>query len=78
METKQRYYEKDLSPFFYEKENLDIKFELVRYEIKEKENIKLELYDYENWNVFDPNLYNKKQLQKMVKVEVLSLNLKNL
>ena len=78
METKPRYYEKDLSPFFYEKENLDIKFELVRYEIKEKENIKLELYDYENWNVFDPNLYNKKQLQKMVKVEVLSLNLKNL
>ena len=78
METIQRFYDKELSPFFYEKENLDIKFELVRYEIKEKENIKLELYDYENWNVFDPNLYNKKQLQKMVKVEVLSLNLKNL
>ena len=43
METKQRFYEKDLSPFFYEKENLKIKFDIVRYEIEEKENIKLEL-----------------------------------
>ena len=33
MKTKQNYFEKDLSPFFYEKENLDITFKLVRYEI---------------------------------------------
>ena len=43
MEDFPKYYEKDLSPFYYDKENLEINFEIVRYEIQEKEKIKLEL-----------------------------------
>ena len=59
MEDQKHYY-KDLSPFYFDKENLEINFKVIRYDIVEKEKIKLELQEYESWNVFNPNLYDKK------------------
>ena len=52
-------YQKLLSEFISEKENVKIDFQTKIYNVKENKK-KLELSDYENYNVFDPNRYRKK------------------